>query len=61
MWSIKLQEVLTKVSKLVNWKSVQPVGGREADDDAEAGDQQEDDRDLQGSAGVAPLVIHDEM
>ena len=56
-----LQEVLTKVSKLVNWKSVQPVGGREADDDAEAGDQQEDDRDLQGSAGVAPLVIHDEM
>ena len=32
--------------------------GGEADDDTEAGDQQEDDGDPQGSTGVVPLVIH---
>ena len=35
------------------------MGGGEADDDADAGHQQEDDGDLQGFAWVTPLVIHD--
>ena len=41
------------------WRTgVQPVGSGEADDDTEARDQQEDDGDLEGTAGVAPLVVH---
>ena len=50
--------VLTEVNKLVWRTGVQPVGSGEADDDTEARDQQEDDGDLEGTAGVAPLVVH---
>ena len=50
--------MLTKVDKLVCGAGVQPVRGGECDDDGEAGDQQEDDGDLQGTTGVIPLVIH---
>ena len=53
--------MLTKVDKLVCGAGVQPVRSGECDDDGEAGDQQEDDGDLQGEGRVAPLVIHVEI
>ena len=52
---------LTEVDKLVWWTGVQPVRCGEADDDGDAGYQEEDDGDLQSTIGVVPLVIHLEI